>query len=117
MRLHSKLTDWWQSNHITKDNKYPFNIYPLENSVSPSDVPSSKKNHVEESKRNIVKTTSIDIGTLEDPKILQIGAQCSYQEMENFIALFKKFSDVFSWSYKDICGFDLGITQHSISIK
>jgi hypothetical protein len=49
----------------------------------------------------------MNIGTQEDPKTLNIGAQCSKQEKQKFTDLFYEFRDVFAWSYEDLCGFDI----------
>jgi hypothetical protein len=56
-------------------------------------------------------------GLSDDPKILKIGAQCSHEEKERFMDLFREFKDVFSWSYEDICGFYPNIIQHVIIVK
>jgi hypothetical protein len=52
----------------------------------------------------------VNIGTEEEPKILNIGAQCSKEEKQKFMDLFREICDVFAWSYDDLCGFDLGIS-------
>jgi hypothetical protein len=59
----------------------------------------------------------LNIGTPESPKIIKIGAQCSYQEKNKFMDLFHEFHDVFAWSYEDLHGFDPSVIQHAILIK
>ena len=52
------------------------------------------------------ETISLNIVTLESPKNVKIGAQCSDEEKMKFAKMLGKFQDVFSWSYEDLCGFD-----------
>lgn len=48
---------------------------------------------------------------------MQIRAQCLEEENKRFLDLFYEFSNVFSWSYKDFCGFYPDTIQHAIPIK
>jgi hypothetical protein len=59
----------------------------------------------------------VNIGTQEILNILKIGGQCFEDENKKFMDLLCEFKDVFSWSYKDIYGFDPSIIQHAIPIK
>jgi hypothetical protein len=59
----------------------------------------------------------LNIGTPESPKNVKIGAQCFDEEKMKFSKLLGEFQDVFSWSYEDLCGFDLALIQHAIPIK
>ena len=43
---------------------------------------------------------------------IHIGANCSPEEIEIYTAFFKKFCDVFSWSYEEILGVDPLIVEH-----
>ena len=63
------------------------------------------------------ETISLNIGTLNSPKNVKIGAQCTNEEKLKFTNLLRKFQDVFAWSYEDIHGFDPSIIQHAIPIK
>jgi hypothetical protein len=63
------------------------------------------------------ETISLNIGKLESPNNVKIGAQCSDEEKLKFPNLLGEFQDVFSWSYEDIHAFDPIIIQHSIPIK
>jgi hypothetical protein len=58
-------------------------LTPLESSFSSSDVGNKKEKEEEESKRKIGSIVSVNIGTQEDPNILNIGAQCSEKEKQN----------------------------------
>jgi hypothetical protein len=59
----------------------------------------------------------LNIGTLESPTNAKIGAQCSDKKKMKFVELLGEFQDLFSWSYKDLPGFDIGIILHAIPIK
>ena len=48
----------------------------------------------------------INVGTKEDPRLVQIGATLSSEKHERLIALLKNFKDVFAWSYEDMPGID-----------
>jgi hypothetical protein len=48
---------------------------------------------------------------------LKVGAQCSDQEKQKFMELFREFKDVFSWSYEDLHVFYRNVIQHAIPIK
>ena len=64
---------------------------------------------------NIFITIHINIST--NPNIVEnvhIGANCSPEEISIYRALFKKLSDVFSWSYEDMLGIDPSIVEHEI---
>ena len=43
-----------------------------------------------------------------------IGANCSTEEITQYIALFKEFRDVFVWSYEEMSGIDPSIVEHEI---
>lgn len=43
------------------------------------------------------------------------GVPFNYKERD--IELFKKYTDVFSWSYEDLKTYDVGIIQHKIPLK
>jgi hypothetical protein len=63
------------------------------------------------------ETISLNIGTLDSPKNVKIGAQCSDEEKLKFTELLHEFQDAFSWSYEDLSGFDPSLIKHSIPIK
>jgi hypothetical protein len=100
-----------------EDNKIPKGLTPLESSFSSSDVGKKEKHKEEESKRKVSETISLNIGTLESPKNVKIGAQCSDEEKLKFVRLLGEFQDVFAWSYEDLRGFDPSLIQHAIHIK
>jgi hypothetical protein len=63
------------------------------------------------------ETISLNIGTPDCPKNVNIGAQCTDEEKLKFTKLLHEFQDVFSWSYEDLRGFDPTLIQHAIHIK
>ena len=64
---------------------------------------------------NIYVTIPINISTNPDVvKNVHIDANCSPKEIAIYIALFKEFHDVFSWSYEEIPGIDPSIVEHEI---
>jgi hypothetical protein len=64
---------------------------------------------------SISPTISIDIyhtpGKIEN---VNIGADCSREEILIYIDLFKEFRDVFAWSYEEMPGIDPRIVEHEI---
>ena len=64
---------------------------------------------------NISTTIPINIST--NPNIVEnvhIGANCSPEEIAIYTSLFKKFRDVFAWSYKEMPSIDPSIIEHEI---
>ena len=60
--------------------------------------------------------TTVNIGTEEDPRLVQIGSTLSSEERERLVALLKDFKDVIAWSYEDKPGIDPEIVQHRIPL-
>jgi hypothetical protein len=64
---------------------------------------------------NISQTISVDIseeeGVMEN---IQLVVNCSTEEIENYIALYKEFCNIFSWSYEEIPGINPLIIVHEI---
>ena len=60
---------------------------------------------------------TIPINISRDPGKVEnvyIGAECSPDEIKEYIVLFKDFRDIFAWSYDDIPGIDPHIVEHEI---
>jgi hypothetical protein len=100
-----------------EDDKIPKGLTPLETSFSSSDVGNKDKQKEEGSKRKVGETISLNIGTPESPKNVKIGAQCSDVREMKFANLLGELQYVFSSSYKDLLGFDIGLIQHFIPLK
>ena len=71
----------------------------------------------EHSSRTIQETKKVNIGTTEDPNLLNLGVSFSEEETLQFIDLFKEFYDVFTWSYDDLKEYDKEIFWHVIPFK
>jgi hypothetical protein len=96
-----------------EDDKFPKGSTPLESSFSSSDVRNKETHKEEESKRKVGGTISLNLGTFESPKMVNLGAQCSNEEKAKFTELLREFQDVFAWSYEDLRSFDLALIQHA----
>jgi hypothetical protein len=64
---------------------------------------------------NISSTIVIDIsikeGVMEN---INLGANCSPEEVVSYTTLFKELCDVFAWSYEEMPGIDPSIIVHEI---
>ena len=58
-----------------------------------------------------------NIGTIENPKIVNLSKKLPEKEKEEYVKLMKKYTDVFPWSYEDLKEYDTSIIQHTIPIK
>ena len=64
---------------------------------------------------NISPTIKIDISTnYEIVEEIMLGASCSPEEVDAYIALFQEFRDIFAWSYTKIPSLDPSIMEHNI---
>jgi hypothetical protein len=60
---------------------------------------------------------TINLGTPEDPKIINLGKKISKEERKAYLKLFREYQDVFTWSYRDMKTYDTRIIQHTIMLK
>jgi hypothetical protein len=60
-----------------ENNKILKGLTPLESSFSSSDVRKNETHKEEESKRKVGEIISLNIGTLDSPKNVKIGAECT----------------------------------------
>ena len=60
---------------------------------------------------------SINLGTLENPKNINLGKTISKEEGKSYLKLFREYQDVFAWSYRDLKTYHTRIIQHTISLK
>ena len=72
-----------------------------------------KHGHLEPIKE---ETQPINLGTNDDPKMIQVGNTLTTSEKDALVVLLTKFKEVFAWSYKDMPGIDIDIVQHNILI-
>ena len=50
------------------------------------------------------------------PKPIFISSQLIAQEIERFVALLKRYVDVFAWTYDEMPGLDPGLVVHSLNV-
>jgi hypothetical protein len=60
---------------------------------------------------------TINLGTQENPKNINLGKKISKEERKAYLKLFKQYQDLFSWSYRDLKTYDTRIIQHTIPLK
>jgi hypothetical protein len=88
-------------------------------SVSSPDVPNDPKlpqdTFSEGNMGNISPTITIDISVKEGVvENINLGANCTPDEVASYTALFQEFRDVFAWSYEEMPGIDPSIVIHEI---
>jgi len=62
------------------------------------------------------ETQSINLGTDDEPKMIQVGNTLTTSKKDALVALLIEFKEVFAWSYDDMPGTDIDIGQHCIPI-
>jgi hypothetical protein len=60
---------------------------------------------------------TINLGTPENPKNVNLGKTMSKEDRKSYLKLFKEYQDVFSWSYRELKTYDTHIIQHTIPLK
>jgi hypothetical protein len=60
---------------------------------------------------------TVNLGTPENPKNVNLGKTISKEERKAYLKLFRQYQDIFAWSYKDLKMYDTRIIQHTISLK
>ena len=53
---------------------------------------------------------------LGSPKLVFISSQLTTQEKEQLITLFRRYMDVFAWTYDELSSLDLGLVIHSLNV-
>ena len=87
------------------------NVFILEISKETFNNEELKQQHVEPIKE---ETQSINLGTDDEPKMVQIGNTITSSEKDALVTLLKEFKEEFALSYKDIPGIDIDRVQHCI---
>ena len=64
----------------------------------------------------IKETQPINLGTDDEPKMIQVGNTLTTLEKDALVVLLIEFKEVFAWSYEDMPGIDIDIVQHCIPI-
>ena len=77
----------------------------------------STLNTRETQEKRIEECDSYNLGTDEEPKMVQIRKVCNKQEREDMHKLLTKYKDVIAWSYEELKTYDLEIITHDIPLK
>jgi hypothetical protein len=112
----------WDDNHHQSSFLPPLEEIQDIQSVFPPDVTEALQSLIlmtdtlsEGNMGNISTTAMIDISIKEGVvENINLGANCTPDEVVSYIALFKEFRDVFAWSYKEMLGIDPSIVIHEI---
>ena len=104
-------------------NSFPFNItsdsaYLLALNVFISKIGKETLNN-KELKHGYLEpikeeTKPINLGTNDEPKMIQVGNTLTALEKDALVALLTEFKDIFAWSFEDMPGIDTNIVQHCI---
>ena len=105
------------------DNSFPFNMisdsaYLLALNVFISEIGKETLNN-KELKHGYLEpikeeTQPINLGTDDEPKMIQVGNTLTALEKDALVALLTEFKEIFAWSYEDMPGIDIDIVQHYI---
>ena len=60
------------------------------------------------------ETQPINLGTDDEPKMIQLGNTLTASKKDALVALLTEFKEIFAWSYEDMPGIDTDIEQHCI---
>ena len=60
------------------------------------------------------ETQPINLGTDDEPKMIQVGNTLTTSKKDALVALLTEFKEVFAWSYEDMPETDIDIWQHYI---
>ena len=104
-------------------NSFPFNMifdfaYLLALNVFISEISKETLNN-KELKHGYLEpikeeTQPINLGTNDEPKMMQVGNTLTTSEKDALVALLTEFKEVFAWSYEDMPRIDTNIVQHCI---
>jgi hypothetical protein len=77
----------------------------------------AKKILEEISLQKVKETRKVNIGTDSSQKYVNLGVDCTIEEVDQYVALFKEYLDVFAWTYDDLKSYDKTIFQHIIPLR
>jgi hypothetical protein len=113
----------WDDNHHRSSFLLPLEeIHQDIHSVFPSNVTNAPQSPIltqdtlsEGNMGNISTMIIIDISIKEGVvENINLGANCTPEEVVSYTALFKELCDVFAWSYEEVPGIDPSIVVHEI---
>ena len=98
---------------IISDSAYllALNIFIPEISKETLNSGELKQGHLKPVKE---ETQLVNLGTNDEPKMVQIGNTLNSSEKVVLVTLLKEFKEVFAWPYKNMPGIDTDIVQHCI---
>jgi hypothetical protein len=64
----------------------------------------------------VQETRKVNIGTDSSPKYVNLGVDCTIEEIDQYVSLFKEYIDVFAWNYDDLKSYDKTIFQQIIPL-
>ncbi|KAH9294895.1 hypothetical protein KI387_038483, partial [Taxus chinensis] len=67
--------------------------------------------------RKSAETKKFNIGSLDDPKMVNTGKCCSQEEKKKVVNMLKRYVDVLAYSYDDLKDFHPKEMQHFIPLK
>jgi hypothetical protein len=76
------------------------------------------KNLLEEvSIQKVQETRKVNSGTDNSPKYVNLGVDCTSDEVDQYVSLFKEYIDVLSWTYDDLKDYNKTVLQHIIPLR
>ena len=88
------------------------NVFILEIDKETFNYEELKQGQVEPIKE---ETQPINLGTDDEPKMVQMGNTLTASKIDALVTLLKEFKEVFAWSYEDMPGINTDIVQYYIS--
>ena len=77
----------------------------------------STLNRRETQEKGIKECDMYNLGTDEEPKMMQIGKACNQHERDDMLKFLTEYKDVIAWSYEEIKTYDPQIITHNIPLK
>jgi hypothetical protein len=113
----STETDPRIGQHVVKSKSYtiPKGIANLENIFDLKERFKGPKNAKTSSSCPLHET--VNLGTSENPKNVNLGKTISKEERKSYLKLFRQYQDVFAWWFRDLKTYDTYIIQHTILLK
>jgi hypothetical protein len=113
--FHEQKGETYHSNNKPRFHTIPKGVANLENLFDLREIFKGSKNTKTGSSCPIYET--INLGTLENPKNVNLGKTVSKEDKKSYLKLFREYQDVFAWSYRELKTYDTRIIQHTIPLK
>jgi hypothetical protein len=104
-----------QRNQSSSANNIPKNVVRLEKL---NDLQDKFKKEID-CKTNIssMQFEVVNLGTSTTPQNINLGKNCSPEEKQSYIKLFKEYKGIFTWTYEYLKTYDTKIIQHVIPMN